>query len=89
MNVSYGGGRVAKFVNQIAVRAASGDFSKGGDSGSLIWTWDSGRAPVGLLLAGGGGTTFANRIGDVLAALDISLVTLGRLPPRIRCSYPP
>jgi hypothetical protein len=75
VNVSYGGGRVAKFVNQIAVRAASGDFSQGGDSGSLIWTWDSRRAPVGLLFAGGGGTTFANRIGDVLAALDISLVT--------------
>ena len=75
VNVSYGGGRVAKFVNQIAVRAASGDFSQGGDSGSLIWTWDRRRAPVGLLFAGGGGTTFANRIGDVLAALDVNLVT--------------
>lgn len=75
VNVSYSGGRLAKFVNQIAVRAASGDFSQGGDSGSLIWTWDSRRAPVGLLFAGGGGTTFANRISDVLAALDINLVT--------------
>jgi hypothetical protein len=75
INVSYGAGRVAKFVNQIAIRAASGDFSQGGDSGSLIWTWDSRRAPVGLLFAGGGGTTFANRISDVLSALDITLVT--------------
>lgn len=75
INVNYGGGRVARFVNQMAVRASSGDFSQGGDSGSLIWTWDARRAPVGLLFAGGGGTTFANRIGDVLNALDINLVT--------------
>jgi len=75
INVNFGGGRVARFVNQIAVRATSGNFSQGGDSGSLIWTWDARRAPVGLLFAGGGGTTFANRITDVLAALDISLVT--------------
>ncbi|MDC6169364.1 hypothetical protein [Paucibacter sp. XJ19-41] len=75
VNVNYGGGRVARFVNQMAVRAGAGDFSQGGDSGSLIWTWDSRRAPVGLLFAGGGGTTFANRIGDVLNALDINLVT--------------
>ncbi len=75
INVNFGGGRVARFVNQIAVRAASGNFSQGGDSGSLIWTWDARRAPVGLLFAGGGGTTFANRITDVLAALDVNLVT--------------
>jgi hypothetical protein len=74
VNVNYGAGRVARFVNQMAVRAGSGDFSQGGDSGSLIWTWDGRRAPVGLLFAGGGGTTFANRIGDVLNALDINLV---------------
>ena len=75
INVNFGGGRVARFVNQIAVRANAGNFSAGGDSGSLIWTWDARRAPVGLLFAGGGGTTFANRISDVLAALDINLAT--------------
>lgn len=74
INVNYGG-RIARFVDQIAIRAASGDFSRGGDSGSLIWTWDARRAPVGLLFAGGGGTTFANRITRVLAALDIQLFT--------------
>lgn len=74
INVNYGG-RIARFVDQIAIRAASGDFSRGGDSGSLIWTWDTRRAPVGLLFAGGGGTTFANRITRVLAALDIQLFT--------------
>lgn len=75
VNVNYGAGKVGKFVNQISIRAPSGDFSQGGDSGSLIWTWDARRAPVGLLFAGGGGTTFGNRIGDVLSALDINLVT--------------
>lgn len=74
INVNYGG-RIARFVDQIAIRAGSGDFSRGGDSGSLIWTWDTRRAPVGLLFAGGGGTTFANRITRVLAALDIGLFT--------------
>jgi hypothetical protein len=73
VNVNYGGGRVGHFVNQMSVRAPSGDFSAGGDSGSLIWTWDARRAPVGLLFAGGGGTTFANRIGDVLNALDVNI----------------
>ena len=73
VNVNYDG-RVARFVNQIAVRSASGDFSRGGDSGSLIWTWNASRAPVALLFAGGGGTTFANPIGRVLAALDVVIV---------------
>jgi len=73
INVNFGGGRVARFVDQIAIRSPSGDFSQGGDSGSLIWTWDARRAPVGLLFAGGGGTTFANRITRVLNALDVNV----------------
>jgi hypothetical protein len=75
INVAYGGGRVATFADQIAIQASSGNFSAGGDSGSLIWTWDSARRPVGLLFAGGGNVTFANKIGRVLTALDIRLVT--------------
>jgi hypothetical protein len=74
VNVNFGGGRVARFVNQIAVRSPSGNFSAGGDSGSLIWTWDARRAPVALLFAGGGGTTFGNPITQVLAALDVQMV---------------
>ena len=74
VNVNYPGRGVARFVNQMSIRSGSGDFSQGGDSGSLIWTWDARRAPVGLLFAGGGGTTFANRIGDVLNALDVNIV---------------
>ncbi len=74
INVNYGAGRVGRFVDQISVRAPTGDFSQGGDSGSLIWTWDARRAPVALLFAGGGGTTFGNRIQRVLSMLDIRLV---------------
>ena len=74
VNVNYGGGRVARFVNQIAIRTPGGNFSAGGDSGSVIWTWDARRAPVALLFAGGGGTTFANPITRVLSALDVQFV---------------
>ena len=75
VNVNFGGGRVALFRNQIAVRSVnSNPFSAGGDSGSLIWHWASGVRPVGLLFAGGGGTTFANPIASVLGALNIRLL---------------
>jgi hypothetical protein len=70
IRVNYSG-RVALFSDQVAIRGIGGDFSAGGDSGSLIWTWDARRNPVALLFAGGGGTTFANKIGRVLSALDI------------------
>jgi hypothetical protein len=75
--VDYGNGRIANFRDQITIRGlnANQPFSAGGDSGSLIWTWDARRAPVGLLFAGGGGLTFANKIGRVLSALDINLYT--------------
>lgn len=75
VNVNFGGGRVALFRNQIAIRSVNANpFSAGGDSGSLIWHWASGVRPVGLLFAGGGGTTFANPIAAVLAALNIRLL---------------
>ncbi len=75
IRVNYGAGRLANFRDQITIRGLNGDFSAGGDSGSLIWTWDGRRAPVGLLFAGGGGLTFGNKIGRVLSALDINLYT--------------
>lgn len=75
IRVNYGNGRVGLFRDQITIRGLSGDFSAGGDSGSAIWTWDGRRNPVGLLFAGGGGYTFANKIGRVLSALDINLYT--------------
>lgn len=73
VNVDFGGGRIGRFVDQFSVRSPSGLFSDRGDSGSIVWTWDTRRAPVGLLFAGGGGTTFCNRITRVLAALDVNL----------------
>lgn len=76
VNVNFGGGRVARFVDQIAIQSVnSNPFSAGGDSGSSIWTWDAARRPVGLLFAGGGGVTFGNRMTRVVAALDVRLYT--------------
>jgi hypothetical protein len=75
VNVNFGGGRVALFRNQIAIQSVNANpFSAGGDSGSLIWHWATGVRPVGLLFAGGGGTTFANPIGAVLSALNLKLL---------------
>jgi hypothetical protein len=75
VNVNYPGFGTGLFKDQIAITGPGTAFSAGGDSGSLIWTWDSSRRPVGLLFAGGGNTTFANKIGAVLNALDIYLYT--------------
>jgi hypothetical protein len=76
VNVGYGAGRVAHFVDQVSIQSINASpFSAGGDSGSSIWTWNSARNPVALLFAGGGGVTFANRMTSVLAALDVHLYT--------------
>lgn len=73
INVNYGDGRIARFVRQIAIKP--GSFARGGDSGSLIVVdggSDEGK-PVGLLFAGGGGTTFANPIDDALGQWNLSI----------------
>lgn len=72
--INYGVG-YAWFANQFVVQGYGGDFSAGGDSGSVIWRWDSIRNPVGLLFAGGGGYTIANPMSWVVSALDINLYT--------------
>jgi hypothetical protein len=70
VNVSYSRG-TARFVGQIVIKG-KGQFSRAGDSGSLIV--NSNNRPVGLLFAGSStGYTFANRIGDVLSALSVSI----------------
>lgn len=84
-SVNYGtvvAPRIAHFQDTLAIRglAGGGAFSDGGDSGSLVWQWGEGVAPVGLLFAGTPPTspdpiTFANRIEHVMAALDIWLYT--------------
>jgi hypothetical protein len=75
--VSYGGGKVAKFVDQFVIQ---GNFSDAGDSGSLIVTLGGCPQAVGLLFAGAPatnrhpGVTVANPIADVLSALNVSMV---------------
>jgi hypothetical protein len=72
--VNYGVG-YAWYVGQTVVQGRGGDFSRPGDSGSVIWKWESGLPPVGLLFAGGGGYTIANPMPWVTYFLDINLYT--------------
>ena len=73
VNVRYDAG-VAHFRDQFSVRSTNANnFSAGGDSGSFVWQWNSRLSPVGLLFAGGGGTTFCNRLSRVVTALDVVL----------------
>jgi len=70
VKIGYSHG-TARFVGQIIIRG-SGQFSRAGDSGSLIV--DTNRRPVGLLFAGSSnGYTIANQIGQVLSALGVSV----------------
>lgn len=73
VNVGYDSG-VARFTGQIII--GGGGFSAGGDSGSLIVVekGQNARRPVGLLFAGGGGTTIANPIDEVLARFNVTIV---------------
>jgi hypothetical protein len=73
IQVNYGGGKVAKFVDQIGF--GGGGFSKPGDSGSLIMTND--LKPVALLFAGGDAYTFGNPIQAVLDAFGVEIVGNG------------
>lgn len=74
VNVGYDSG-VARFVNQIVI--SGGDFSAGGDSGSLIVVdarrGDSDRQPVGLLFAGSPSFTIANPIQVVLDRFGVTI----------------
>jgi len=74
LNVDFESAGVAHFRDQFSVQATNAsDFSAGGDSGSFVWQWSPGLSPVGLLFAGGRGTTFCNRMSRVISALDITL----------------
>jgi hypothetical protein len=61
--VQYTSTQFGWFTQQIQITPSG--FSRAGDSGSLIVT-RTGNKPVGLLFAGGGGSTIANPIGPVL-----------------------
>ncbi|RXK88162.1 hypothetical protein EST62_04660 [Chlorobaculum sp. 24CR] len=66
-NVSYGGGRVAQFHDQLL----AGAMSQGGDSGSAVL--DTSNNLVGLLFAGSDEVTIINRIQNVFSILGVSL----------------
>jgi hypothetical protein len=77
VNVGYNAG-AARFVDQMVIKSINtSDFSRPGDSGALIVV-DGGtddRKAVGLLFAATSDKvyTFANRINDVLVALDVDI----------------
>jgi PKD repeat protein len=71
----------AYFNGQLGI--SPGDFSGGGDSGSLIVTEDASNRPVGLLFAGSATRTIANPIGPVLSRFGVTIDpgTVGPPPP--------
>jgi hypothetical protein len=72
--VGYGPSRKAWFEDQIAITGVGyTDFSKGGDSGSLIVDAVS-LQPVGLLFAVANTLTYANPIDSVLDYFRVGMV---------------
>jgi hypothetical protein len=82
VGVQYDEGLIT-FDDQVEMEGLTGEFSAGGDSGSVIWR-SRDRAPLGLLFAGsstggsaGGGVTFANPLATVLHELGVEWVSNG------------
>lgn len=67
IDVGYGGGRVARFKDQIVTN----NMSAGGDSGSLVLTLDN--VAVGLLFAGSSTSMIANQIENVRSLLRVEV----------------
>jgi hypothetical protein len=67
VEVGYGGGRVARFRDQIITT----NMSAGGDSGSLVTTLDD--VAVGLLFAGSAVATILNQIEHVRSLLRVEV----------------
>jgi hypothetical protein len=72
VDVGYDSG-VARFVNQIII--TPGNFSAGGDSGSLVVVQKGkdARKPIGLLFAGSSSITVANPIDAVLETFGVTI----------------
>lgn len=68
VQVDYGSGKIAVLEDQIL----SGYMSAGGDSGSLMYSYESKKA-VGLLFAGSSKVTIYNPIKRVLDALHVTI----------------
>src|SRR5262245_25162367 len=58
------------YTGQVVIAAASGSFSAGGDSGSLIVSNDGTLNPTALLYAGNSSQTIGNPIQDVVNAFS-------------------
>lgn len=67
VDVGYGGGKVARFRDQIVTT----NISAGGDSGSLVTTLDD--VAVGLLFAGSSVATIVNQIENVRSLLRVEV----------------
>jgi hypothetical protein len=67
VDVGYGGGRVARFFDQIVTT----NISAGGDSGSLVLTLDN--VAVGLLFAGSAVATIVNQIENIRSLLRVEV----------------
>ncbi len=67
IDVGYGGGRVARFIDQIVTTC----ISAGGDSGSLVSTLDN--VAVGLLFAGSSVATIINQIENVRSLMRVEV----------------
>ncbi len=67
IDVGFGGGKVARFIDQIVIT----NISAGGDSGSLVTTLDN--VAVGLLFAGSSIATIANQIENVRSLLRVEV----------------
>lgn len=67
VDVGYGGGKVARFKDQIVTT----NISAGGDSGSLVTTLDD--VAVGLLFAGSSVATIVNQIENVRSLLRVEV----------------
>lgn len=67
VDVGYGGGKVARFKDQIVTT----NISAGGDSGSLVTTLDN--VAVGLLFAGSSVATIVNQIENVRSLLRVEV----------------
>lgn len=68
VEVEFGQGQVARFIDQIV----TGNFSDGGDSGSVVF--DMAGNAVGLLFAGSDAVTILNPIKTVFAELGIDRI---------------
>lgn len=74
VDVNYGGGRVARFAQQVITQTSDGKaMCAGGDSGSLVLDLKTGGV-VGLLFAGSDRITIVNRIDYVQALLGIAII---------------